>query len=872
MFSGWFEGESSSAADSWLPDDGSAVLEKRVTVLRLHVEELNRQAAAREQLLKAAQRKLKELEKQRTAAAPQEKRLFSKLEQQAAELKLAKEARVASEARAADLAAQLERVVSAASVEAEKPGQKLLLQVTTEQLEATQTALQQAHETASDAARRVQAAEKQAAAAAAEQAKAEQANTLTLKKLNTLLEKSAAASLLQLPPPSKGHDLAEQHHILQLNFRHLQAELKRKSIAAEGLLEEREGLKEQLLTRMPAQQEAHRRARAEHAKQLQEAEGKSEVLREQLTRHIEALEGIRKSGIAKDDEEEQVKRQKAVDLAVSSKVAAAVRGGALRGSLQRANARLERSEAVCEELRRSLAASEDRVLEQAATLAREREGREESEGALALSEERCRELEADMTMVRNELAERSVELEGVTERYAVAEAAEAAARVEVKRLEEEREVASSAAAEASASAASASAREVSAQAEVTAAKAAREELLAENEQAMAQLKAAQSAQRSAQAAAADAVKSHQNEKLRLREQLEAAAERERSISEQLTREQHIRQAAVEQLNELRRGQAPVAAGDLEQRLQRAREMVAAARSESANLKLQVESMQQARSASGKREMELEGMLREAEERAASVSEQLQGATTHHAEQRAASRNQQAQLHAQTAEREREVSARAASLEGEASRLREQMRSQEAASQRQLNDLQQQLTTARQAATRAQQQAAQAQSQAARAAAKAAQQAPILLSPPPPATPSTPSSSPFVVPNSGGGGGEQNADLAERLRAQQALASKRESVAIELRQLAESYKAKAERLGQQLVEEREKAIAQGELWKHQLQTVRMRGRADKERLRTLEIRIRQSGLPSEALGDINNGGEGFPRGGGGPSIHRQEGKG
>ena len=57
--------------------------------------------------------------------------------------------------------------------------------------------------------------------------------------------------------------------------------------------------------------------------------------------------------------------------------------------------------------------------------------------------------------------------------------------------------------------------------------------------------------------------------------------------------------------------------------------------------------------------------RKAEERAAAVSEQLQGATTHHAEQRAASRNQQAQLHAQTAEREREVSARAASLEGEA---------------------------------------------------------------------------------------------------------------------------------------------------------------------------------------------------------------
>ena len=35
--------------------------------------------------------------------------------------------------------------------------------------------------------------------------------------------------MLTLPPPSKGQTLEDQYHILQLNFRHLQAELQRKS-------------------------------------------------------------------------------------------------------------------------------------------------------------------------------------------------------------------------------------------------------------------------------------------------------------------------------------------------------------------------------------------------------------------------------------------------------------------------------------------------------------------------------------------------------------------------------------------------------------------------------------------------------------------
>ena len=69
MFSGWFEGESSSAADSWLPDDGSAVLEKRVTVLRLHVEDED--GAARYEHLELTVERFYELRHQLEAAKTQ---------------------------------------------------------------------------------------------------------------------------------------------------------------------------------------------------------------------------------------------------------------------------------------------------------------------------------------------------------------------------------------------------------------------------------------------------------------------------------------------------------------------------------------------------------------------------------------------------------------------------------------------------------------------------------------------------------------------------------------------------------------------------------------------------------------------------------
>ena len=85
-----------------------------------------------------------------------------------------------------------------------------------------------------------------------------------------------------------------------------------------------------------------------------------------------------------------------------------------------------------------------------------------------------------------------------------------------------------------------------------------------------------------------------------------------------------------------------------------------------------------------------------------------------------------------------------------------------------------------------------------------------------------------------------------LRAQLAHAQKRDAVSAELRQLAETYKTKAERLGKQLIDEREKAAAQGDLWKQQLYKLRERSRVDKEHARQLEERRHMMRSPSADL--------------------------
>lgn len=779
------------------------VNERRLRILQLHVDELRTQASSRAELIQSANTKIKALERERSLAQPQERKLFSKLERVQAELKLARDQRASADARSSELSEQLERVVEAARVEAESPGQKMLLQVTTDQLEATKIALRQAQEQSAAAARDAQTSEEHAATAATQQAQAEQREVATSRRLLSLLEKSAAASLLNLPPPSKGHDLAEQHHILELNFRHLQAELQRKSIAAEGLIRERDELLSVLNVRIPAQQEQAKRARTEQAKRQQETREQMVVAQQQLERHLEQLERARQGSAGDDGEHERIRRA-GYALAVPAKVAAAVWTGALNGFQRRAASSLALAEASRDELRASLNASE--------TACRERCSALEAEAAdvRAAGAEALEQCAMEAKAAAAELAERTLAIEALEEKLGAAQHEVDTTQAELVRTEAERKRAAQDAADASALASSAATREGQTKAEAEAHAAAREELTTEHDQLLRQFQELQDAQLATQTQAAAAARTQQEERQLLRQQLEQAAERERGLSEALAREQHSRQASVEQLHDLQRA-AP--AGDLEERLHEARKVAATAQAEAASLRVQVDQMRSAREAILRRETDMDEQLRRAQEQTAKATEQLQGITANHAEQRAQSRSQQAQLQAQSTERERETSRRNAELEGECSRLREQLRAQDAASSRQVAELQ---LAVRQAAS----------------ASAAMVPSPPLLTPPPVSPTLRAFSSPAPQLVVGSPLPAQQQELFDRLQTQQALAQKRESVAVELRQLAESYKAKAERLGQQLVEERERAAAQSELWKQQLQALRARSRADRERLRVL----------------------------------------
>lgn len=56
------------------------IQDKRVNVLRLHIEELTRQSGAHKAELRMTRTKLKELEMEQQAARPQERKLFAKLD------------------------------------------------------------------------------------------------------------------------------------------------------------------------------------------------------------------------------------------------------------------------------------------------------------------------------------------------------------------------------------------------------------------------------------------------------------------------------------------------------------------------------------------------------------------------------------------------------------------------------------------------------------------------------------------------------------------------------------------------------------------------------------------------------------------------
>ena len=105
---------------------------KRMRVLQLHVDELKRQAHAREGENRQLLEKVSEHARQQKEKKPQERRLFARLEHMQAEVLTLREQRTVAEAHARELQAQLEKVVDAAEAEQQQsPEQLLLLRVTT---------------------------------------------------------------------------------------------------------------------------------------------------------------------------------------------------------------------------------------------------------------------------------------------------------------------------------------------------------------------------------------------------------------------------------------------------------------------------------------------------------------------------------------------------------------------------------------------------------------------------------------------------------------------------------------------------------------------------------------------------------------------
>ena len=92
------EGSSAWSLVAWLPSttrgisdvvSGSTALqEKRMRVMQLHIEELMRQTDQREKELQKTQVQLKEHAKQRAVQQPQERKLFARLEQLQVQLPL----------------------------------------------------------------------------------------------------------------------------------------------------------------------------------------------------------------------------------------------------------------------------------------------------------------------------------------------------------------------------------------------------------------------------------------------------------------------------------------------------------------------------------------------------------------------------------------------------------------------------------------------------------------------------------------------------------------------------------------------------------------------------------------------------------------
>lgn len=207
-------------------------------------------------------------------------------------------------------------------------------------------------------------------------------------------------------------------------------------------------------------------------------------------------------------------------------------------------------------------------------------------------------------------------------------------------------------------------------------------------------------------------------------------------------------------------------------------------------------------------------MQKAEAQRSQLSQQLEALRTDHSSAQAEASAQRARQQADMAERERRANENASALRQECFQLRQALGQQQASSARQLSDLQ--------AAMRLQQQ----KQEDALLAANVPPMSSILSNGLQPAIMDS------TVPIGAGEGEVQ----VEALRAQLALAQKRLGMGSEYRQLSESYKAKAERLQQQLVEERAQVQSQAQLWKEQMHVLRTRARADKEKLLALQQRV------------------------------------
>lgn len=138
---------------------------------------------------------------------------------------------------------------------------QLLLRTTTEQLECTQALLQHTQGKLLDAEKRLEITRREVRSAEGDREAADQRELAAQKRLDSYVSKLREGQELTLAAVEKGSDLEEQHHILQLSFLTVKAELARRTVARDALAKECESLRQQLDTRISDMQQQHRKTR-----------------------------------------------------------------------------------------------------------------------------------------------------------------------------------------------------------------------------------------------------------------------------------------------------------------------------------------------------------------------------------------------------------------------------------------------------------------------------------------------------------------------------------------------------------------------------------------------------------------------------------